>query len=48
MKFAAICETAFHFQDKIPPIDYAVDISSNMHVSLAFMLSYYGKHLSFG
>ncbi|KAJ8437038.1 hypothetical protein Cgig2_025885 [Carnegiea gigantea] len=32
MKLAAISEIAFHYQDKIPPIDYVVDISSNMHL----------------
>ncbi|KAA8517091.1 hypothetical protein F0562_017384 [Nyssa sinensis] len=30
MKLSAICETDFHYQDKIPPIDYVVNIASNM------------------
>ncbi|KAL8158714.1 hypothetical protein V2J09_000251 [Rumex salicifolius] len=31
-ELAAVCETAFNYKDKIPPIDYAVDISSNMQL----------------
>ncbi|CAK9155610.1 unnamed protein product [Ilex paraguariensis] len=27
---SAICETAFHYQDKIPPSYYAVNVASNM------------------
>lgn len=37
MKLSAVCETKFHYQDKIRPSDYAVNIASNMkvlHVSL--------------
>ncbi|CAJ1911887.1 unnamed protein product [Sphenostylis stenocarpa] len=30
MKLSAVCETKFHYQDKIPPSDYVVDIASNM------------------
>ncbi|KZV39643.1 insulin degrading enzyme [Dorcoceras hygrometricum] len=30
MKLAAICETAFHYQDKIRPIDYVVNVAFNM------------------
>lgn len=32
MKLAAICETSFHYQDKIRPIDYVVNIAYNMQV----------------
>ena len=32
MKLSAFCETKFHYQDKIPPIDYAVNVASNMQV----------------
>ena len=32
MKLSAVCETKFHYQDKIPPIDYAVNVASNMQV----------------
>ncbi|XP_024017952.1 insulin-degrading enzyme-like 1, peroxisomal [Morus notabilis] len=31
-ELAAICETKFHYQDKIRPIDYAVDITTNMQI----------------
>ncbi|GMN54728.1 hypothetical protein TIFTF001_023858 [Ficus carica] len=31
-ELAALCETKFHYQDKIPPIDYAVNISINMQL----------------
>ncbi|CAN1125048.1 Insulin-degrading enzyme-like 1, peroxisomal [Linum perenne] len=29
-ELAAVCQTEFHYQDKIPPIDYTVRIASNM------------------
>ncbi|CAH8265600.1 unnamed protein product [Arabidopsis lyrata] len=29
---SAICETKFHYQDKIPPMSYIVDIASNMQI----------------
>nr|DAD42406.1 TPA_asm: hypothetical protein HUJ06_000636 [Nelumbo nucifera] len=29
-EISAICETVFHYQDKIPPIDYVVNVASNM------------------
>ncbi|CAI0374959.1 unnamed protein product [Linum tenue] len=29
-ELAAVCQTEFHYQDKIPPIDYVVRISSHM------------------
>ncbi|KAK7285599.1 hypothetical protein RJT34_20375 [Clitoria ternatea] len=29
-ELSAVCETKFHYQDKIPPSDYVVNISSNM------------------
>ncbi|KDP26057.1 hypothetical protein JCGZ_21090 [Jatropha curcas] len=29
-ELTAVCETAFHYQDKTPPIDYVVKISCNM------------------
>ncbi|KAF3442699.1 hypothetical protein FNV43_RR16616 [Rhamnella rubrinervis] len=29
-ELAAVCETEFHYQDKYPPIDYVVNISSHM------------------
>jgi len=32
MKLSAVCETKFHYQDKIPPSDYVVNIASNMQV----------------
>ncbi|KAF3442698.1 hypothetical protein FNV43_RR16615 [Rhamnella rubrinervis] len=31
-ELAAICETKFHYQDKIPPFNYVVNISSNMQL----------------
>lgn len=33
MKLAAICETSFHYQDKIRPIDYVVNVAINMQVT---------------
>lgn len=32
MKLSAICETAFHYQDKTRPIDYVVNVAMNMQV----------------
>ena len=34
IKLSAICETKFHYTDKIRPIDYVVDLSSNMQVCI--------------
>jgi insulysin len=31
-ELSAICETKFHYQDKIPPMSYIVDIASNMQI----------------
>ncbi|XP_017640519.1 insulin-degrading enzyme-like 1, peroxisomal isoform X1 [Gossypium arboreum] len=31
-ELSAICETGFHYEDKISPIDYVVRISSNMQI----------------
>ncbi|KAF7819028.1 insulin-degrading enzyme-like 1, peroxisomal [Senna tora] len=31
-ELSAVCETKFHYQDKIPPIDYVVNIASNMQL----------------
>ncbi|XVE95949.1 hypothetical protein REPUB_Repub02eG0179500 [Reevesia pubescens] len=31
-ELSAVCETGFHYQDKIPPIDYVVNIASNMQI----------------
>lgn len=31
-EISAICETAFHYQDKIRPIDYVVNVASNMQL----------------
>ncbi|KAI4325648.1 hypothetical protein MLD38_031029 [Melastoma candidum] len=31
-ELSSICETKFHYQDKIAPIDYVVHISSNMEI----------------
>ncbi|WCJ33462.1 Insulin-degrading enzyme-like 2 [Euphorbia peplus] len=31
-ELAAVCETIFHYQDKTPPIDYVVKLSSNMEL----------------
>ncbi|XP_024981042.1 insulin-degrading enzyme-like 1, peroxisomal isoform X2 [Cynara cardunculus var. scolymus] len=31
-ELSAICEMVFHYQDKIPPIDYVVKIASNMQL----------------
>nr|XP_043635707.1 insulin-degrading enzyme-like 1, peroxisomal [Erigeron canadensis] len=31
-ELSTICEMTFHYQDKIPPIDYVVKISSNMQL----------------
>lgn len=36
MKLSAICETKFHYQDKIRPIDYVVNLSLNMQVFVIF------------
>lgn len=38
MKISAICETAFHYQDKIRAIDYVVNVSSNMQVVYTFAM----------
>lgn len=32
MKLSAIGETVFHYQDKTSPIDYVVNVASNMQV----------------
>ena len=37
LKLSAICETAFHYQDKIPPSSYAVHVASNMQVAKIVM-----------
>ncbi|KAJ8755593.1 hypothetical protein K2173_022172 [Erythroxylum novogranatense] len=31
-ELAAVCETGFHYQDKIPPINYVVEVSRNMQI----------------
>ncbi|XP_048142038.1 insulin-degrading enzyme-like 1, peroxisomal isoform X1 [Rhodamnia argentea] len=31
-ELSALCETKFHYQDKISPIDYVVSVSSNMEI----------------
>ncbi|XP_075638112.1 insulin-degrading enzyme-like 1, peroxisomal [Castanea sativa] len=31
-ELSAVCETKFHYQDKIRPIDYAVNVASNMQI----------------
>ncbi|KAK6244176.1 hypothetical protein QUC31_010585 [Theobroma cacao] len=31
-ELSAVCETGFHYQDKFPPIDYVVNIASNMQI----------------
>ncbi|OMO71346.1 hypothetical protein CCACVL1_18285 [Corchorus capsularis] len=31
-ELSAVCETGFHYQDKIRPIDYVVNIASNMQI----------------
>lgn len=31
-ELSAVCETVFHYQDKIPPIDYVVNVASNMQL----------------
>ncbi|XP_057520818.1 insulin-degrading enzyme-like 1, peroxisomal [Amaranthus tricolor] len=31
-ELSSICQTSFHYQDKTPPADYVVNISSNMHL----------------
>ncbi|XP_024935321.1 insulin-degrading enzyme-like 1, peroxisomal isoform X2 [Ziziphus jujuba] len=31
-ELSAVCETKFHYQDKIPPSDYVVNIASNMQL----------------
>ncbi|KAK3446693.1 hypothetical protein EUGRSUZ_A02355 [Eucalyptus grandis] len=31
-ELSALCETEFHYQDKIPPIDYVVCVASNMEI----------------
>jgi|AraCvinosormetaG_1042628.scaffolds.fasta_scaffold00652_4 insulysin len=47
LKLSAICEAEFHYQAKIDPISYAVDISSNMKVIVFFGLSYFSYRVSF-
>ncbi|KAK2976885.1 hypothetical protein RJ640_010808 [Escallonia rubra] len=32
MKLSAICETGFHYQDKVRPINYVVNVASNMQL----------------
>jgi len=39
LKLSAIFEAEFHYQAKIDPISYAVNISSNMTVILSFSCS---------
>jgi insulysin len=46
-ELSAICEAEFHYQAKIDPISYAVDISSNMKVIVFFGLSYFSYRVSF-
>lgn len=43
MKLAALCKTKFHYQDKIPPIYYAVNISTNMQVMLGKFFPSFGS-----
>ncbi|GLT74479.1 hypothetical protein SLA2020_462740 [Shorea laevis] len=31
-ELSAVCETGFHYQDKIPPIDYVLNIALNMQI----------------
>ncbi|KAL3755300.1 hypothetical protein ACJRO7_002363 [Eucalyptus globulus] len=31
-ELSALCETKFHYQDKIPPIQYVVNVASNMEI----------------
>ncbi|KAF8043973.1 hypothetical protein BT93_A2068 [Corymbia citriodora subsp. variegata] len=31
-ELSALCETEFHYQDKIPPIDYVVGVASDMEI----------------
>ncbi|KAF5193472.1 Insulin-degrading enzyme-like [Thalictrum thalictroides] len=31
-ELSAICKTVFHYQDKVPSIDYVVNVSSNMQI----------------
>ncbi|OVA19405.1 Peptidase M16 [Macleaya cordata] len=31
-ELSALCETAFHYQDKVPPINYVVRVASNMQM----------------
>ncbi|XWS56279.1 hypothetical protein CRYUN_Cryun09bG0072300 [Craigia yunnanensis] len=31
-ELSTVCETGFHYRDKIPPIDYVVNLSSNMQI----------------
>ncbi|KAK9987478.1 hypothetical protein SO802_032429 [Lithocarpus litseifolius] len=31
-ELSAVCETKFHYQDKIPPMDYVVHVASNMQI----------------
>lgn len=38
MKLAAICETSFHYQDKIRPIDYVLNATFNMQVTSSIFI----------
>ncbi|XP_073115982.1 insulin-degrading enzyme-like 1, peroxisomal [Elaeis guineensis] len=40
-ELVAICETGFHYRDKIPPIHYVVNIASNMQVCQTTLLCWY-------
>ena len=54
MKLSCMGETHFHYQDKIPPIDSILGVSSNMRVSKKFCVwkfsylqtTYYSLHAS--
>lgn len=45
MKLSAISETRFHYRDKIPPIDYVVNIASNMQVISVISIQFIGLTL---
>jgi hypothetical protein len=45
MKLQAICETKFHYRDKSPPMNYVVNISSNMQVLQSYLGHYVHAYL---
>jgi hypothetical protein len=44
LKIQAICETGFHYRDKSPPMNYVVNISSNMQVFYIYLHNFFLEH----